>query len=157
MNLATNVLLAILWAALIGPFTPTNLLAGFVVGFAVLFICGMGRQRSPYIRRALACCSLALFTLYALVDANIRVAYYTVSRLRDLRPAVLAVPLAKDITDGEITLLSTLITLTPGTLTIDVSDDRKSLYVHFMHVENANEAIQSVVRGFERRVLEVTR
>ena len=59
--------------------------------------------------------------------------------------------------EGEICLLSSLITLTPGTLTIDVAPDRLSLSVHFMHVDDEESAVRSIQNGFERRVLEVTR
>lgn len=158
MTLGTNLLLALLWAALIGPFTPANLLVGFVIGFVILLACGGKKGGRPrYVRHTKATFVLTFFTIYELIQANIRVAIYTVSSLRSLRPAVLEVPLQPDLTDAEITLLSTLITLTPGTLTLDVADDRSALYVHFMHVDDTDAAIDAIKRGFERRILEVTR
>ena len=66
---------------------------------------------------------------------------------------MLAVPLQEDLSDGEVTLLSVLVTLTPGTLSIDLSKDRTLLYVHFMHVEDPDEAIRSITEGYERRIL----
>lgn len=105
----------------------------------------------------MAAAELAGFTFYELMLANLRVARYTVSRLRTLRPAVLRVPLEPDLTDTEITLLASLITLTPGTLTLDVSRDRSAMFVHFMHVEDDAQAIAAVKNGFERRILKVTR
>lgn len=157
MTLGTNLLLALLWAALIGPFTPANLLVGFIVGFGVLKVCS-SRERTPeYVRRTGAVIFLAWFTVFELVIANIRVARYTLSSLSSLKPAVLRVPLEPGLSDTEITLLSSLITLTPGTLTIDVTQDRSGLYIHFMHVDDIEEAIQSIKEGFERRILEVTR
>lgn len=157
MTLGTNLLMALLWAALIGPFTPSNLLIGFVVGYIVLWLCSPGGRRPAYARRTMAAAELAGFTCYELMLANLRVARYTVSRLRTLRPAVLRVPLEPDLTDTEITLLASLITLTPGTLTLDVSRDRSAMFVHFMHVEDDAQAIAAVKNGFERRILKVTR
>ena len=152
-----NFLIAVVWASLIGPFTPVNLLIGFVLGYGVLRLC-VGRADTPgYARRSAAVVSLAGFTVYELMVANVRVAWYTISSLKTLRPAVLRTPLEPDLTDTEITLLSTLITLTPGTLTVDVAPDRSALFVHFMHVEDVDDAIASIKTGFERRILEVTR
>lgn len=157
MTLGTNLLLALLWAAVIGPFTPANLLVGFIVGYLILRLCSPRGEDALYVRRAWAAFGLAGFTVISLIQANLRVARYTVSRLGSLRPAVLAVPLEEGLTDAEITLLVTLITLTPGTLTLDVSGDRRQMFVHFMHIDDEEAAIDSVKSGFERRILEVTR
>ena len=157
MNFGTNLLLAVLWAALFGPFTPANLLVGFVVGYLILRVCGGRTARPGYVRRVRAAVELALFTVYELVVANLRVAWYTVSSLRALRPAILEVPLEPGITDTELTLLSSLVTLTPGTLTLDVAPDGSALFVHFMHVEDPERAVASIKDGFERRILETTR
>jgi multicomponent Na+:H+ antiporter subunit E len=73
-----------------------------------------------------------------------------------LKPGVIAVPLdAKS--DSEITLLSVLVTLTPGTLSIDVSADRRFLYVHTLFIDDLEEARRSIKTGIERRLLEVMR
>ncbi|MEL6739207.1 MAG: Na+/H+ antiporter subunit E [Planctomycetota bacterium] len=157
MTLGGNLLLAVLWAALIGPFTPTNLVVGFVLGYVVLRASTGFGKRPRYIRQMTGVIGLSYFTMIELVIANLRVTWYTVASLRSLNPAVLRVPLEPGLTDGEITLLSTLITLTPGTLTLDVVDERSALLVHFMHVDDVDEAIDSVKSGFERRVLRATR
>jgi multicomponent Na+:H+ antiporter subunit E len=85
------------------------------------------------------------------------VAYYTVSSLGNLNPAVLTVELEDDATDAEVTLLSILVTLTPGTLTLDVTGNNRQMIVHFMHVDDREAAVREIKEGFERRILEVTR
>jgi len=157
MTLGTNLLIAVLWASLIGPFSPSNLLVGALVGYVVLRLCGDRTETPTYIRRVLAILRLGIFTVKEIIVANLRVAWYTVSSLRSLRPGVLRVPLEPDSTDAEITLLATLITLTPGTLTIDVAEERDALFVHVMHVDDPTSAIRDMKRGFERRIHEVTR
>ena len=68
-----------------------------------------------------------------------------------IEPAVVAIPL--DVTsDGEILLLSMLINITPGSVTIDLSEDRRTLYVHVMHMTSAEETRREIKEGFERRV-----
>lgn len=155
MMFAANVMLAILWAALIGPFSPTNVGFGFLIGYVMLSL--IFRGRSSYTGMVPAVIALCMFTISALVVANLRVAYYTVTPLRPLRPAILRVPLEENMSDTEITLLSLLITLTPGTLTLDVAPDRTAIFVHFMHVDNPDAAIHEIKHGFERRILLVTR
>ncbi len=154
MMLAANILLAIVWAVLIGPFSLANLLVGFVAGLAGLAMCS--RSGRAYARRFWGITALLAFLAMELVIANIRVAYYTVSRLDRLHPAVLAVPL-EELSDIEITLLAILVTLTPGTLTLDLSPDHRIMYIHFMHVEDEKRSINEVKSGFERRIMEALR
>lgn len=156
MMLVVNILLAIVWSLATGSFTATNLALGFVVGYGLLVVFP-GRRRSQYVRRTWACVALAAFATYELVLANLRVAWYTVSNLRSLEPAILAIPLRPDLSDGEVSLLAILVTLTPGTLSLDLADDRRSLFVHFMHVDDPEQAVRTITEGFERRILELTR
>ena len=111
MTLGINLLLALLWASIIGPFSLTNLAFGFVLGYIVLRIAAGRGTRPKYVRHVLATLRLAAFTVIELVIANIRVARYTISSLGSLQPAVLSVPLEDDVTDAEVTLLSILVTL----------------------------------------------
>jgi multicomponent Na+:H+ antiporter subunit E len=156
MTLVINILLALVWAVLIGPFSLANLLIGFIVGYAVLYV-STSRQHPSYFRRAWAWAVLIIFTVYELAEANLRVAWYTVSHLGRLRPMVLEVPLVDRLSDLELTMLSMLITLTPGTLTLDIAPDGRSIFVHFIHVDEPQRAIAAVKTGFERRILEATR
>ena len=72
------------------------------------------------------------------------------------RPGIIAVPLDAK-TDVEITLLANLVSLTPGTISLDVSDDRSVLYVHAMFVEDPQRLCQEIKSGFERRILDLLR
>ena len=93
---------------------------------------------------------LAAFFAWELLLANFRVAA-DVLRGNRMEPAVVAIPL--DVTsDGEILLLSMLINITPGSVTIDLSDDRRTLFVHVMHMKTAEETRREIKDGFERRV-----
>lgn len=156
--LAANIVLALIWVLLLGPFTPGNLLLGYLIGFVLIWLAGgtSGRARG-YVRRTRAAVALGVYTLAELVKSNLRVAKLVLSPLGNRRPAVLAVPVPADATDTEITLLANLITLTPGTLTMDVAQDRSAIFVHFVHVDDPEAEIESIRTGFERRILEVTR
>jgi multicomponent Na+:H+ antiporter subunit E len=152
-----HLLLAFLWTMLVGPPTLMNAVIGFIVGFAIVWIASAARGSDSYAVRVGAAISLALFTLREVCLANMRVAYYTVAPLDRVRPAILEVPVAAGSTDLEITLLANLVTLTPGTFTIDVAPDRRSIRVHAMHAPDHAAAIEEIRSGFERRIWRVTR
>lgn len=101
---------------------------------------------------------LILFYLKELVSASLRVAYEVLTPQDHMRPAVVAVPLEAK-TDLEITLLANFITLTPGTLSIDVSEDRKTLYVHEVYMKSGEtEKVKKQIKsGFEKKILKITR
>ncbi len=94
---------------------------------------------------------LAGFFVWEILLANVRVASDVLRPRMQIRPAVVAIPL--DVTtDGEILLLSMLIDITPGSVTIDLSEDRRTLYVHVMHMTTAEATRRDIKDGFERRV-----
>lgn len=76
-------------------------------------------------------------------------------RLR-LQPAVIAYPLTVS-TDGQITLLANMITLTPGTISVDVSEDRRTLYIHILDLGDREKLVGRLVSGLETRVLRAIR
>jgi len=88
---------------------------------------------------------LAAFFAWELLVANVRVALDVLSPRTTIQPAVVAIPL--DITsDAEILLLSALINITPGSVTIDLSEDRRTLFVHVMHMTSP-EASRLDIKG----------
>ena len=146
-----SILLAVAWAALHGEVTLVNLLVGYAVGYAILALLARGGvMPSTLVSRTRRALGLAAFFAWELLLANLRVAV-DVLRGDQIEPAVVAIPL--DVTsDGEILLLSMLINITPGSVTIDLADDRRTLYVHVMHMKSADETRRDIKTGFERRV-----
>jgi multicomponent Na+:H+ antiporter subunit E len=100
--------------------------------------------------------AFALFFIWELLLANLRVAYEVVTPRHRMRPGVIAVPLHGE-TDLQIVLLVNLLTLTPGTLTLDVSEDRRMLYMHAMHIDDVEAFRHRINDTFERRLLQVWR
>ncbi|HZY68380.1 MAG TPA: Na+/H+ antiporter subunit E [Devosia sp.] len=98
---------------------------------------------------------IALFTRELIVSA-LRVAWLAVQPRIKLRPAFVAYPLTVT-TDAQITLLANMITLTPGTLSIDVSPDRKFLHIHVLDMESEEAVIGDIAAGFETKILRVLR
>jgi multicomponent Na+:H+ antiporter subunit E len=96
------------------------------------------------------------FFALELIRSALGVAWLVVQPKPRLRPGIVAFPLTLT-TDAQITLLANLITLTPGTLSVDVSADRKTLFIHALDVANRDELIGSIAAGFETRILGVLR
>jgi multicomponent Na+:H+ antiporter subunit E len=151
-----NILLAILWLLATGQFTPTNMVAGYVLGFLVLWFARRALGPARYFARMWRSLLLLVYFLKELVIANFRVAYDVISPTYRMRPAIVAIPL-EAATDAEITMLACMITLTPGTLSLDVSPDRKVLYIHAMFGEDPEQVQRAIKEGFERRILEILR
>jgi multicomponent Na+:H+ antiporter subunit E len=151
-----NLVLALLWAAAVGSVDPAHLVVGFVVGYLVLWVLKPLLGDTRYFEKLPLLLRFAIFFAWELVLSNLRVAWDVLTPRAFRRPGVVAVPLTAR-TDAEITLLANLITLTPGTLSLDVSPDRRTLYVHAMFVDDPERLRRSLKEGFERRVLELLR
>jgi len=151
-----NMFLAFIWALANGEISLLSLTIGFVFGYAVLWVTQPLMQPSHYFERLPAALRFAGFFLWQLLLSNLRVAYDVVTPHLYMQPGIVAVPLDAR-TDQEITLLANLITLTPGTLSLDVSEDRSVLYVHAMFVDNPDNVRAMIKNGFERRLLELIR
>jgi multicomponent Na+:H+ antiporter subunit E len=147
-----SILLAFAWAALQGEVTLANLLIGYGLGYVILALLAKGGVLPATLTsRAGHAIKLAGFLIRALVLANVTVAIDVLRPRTSIRPAVVAIPL--DVTsDAEILLLSMLINITPGSVTIDLSDDRRTLYVHVMHMTSAEASRHDIKAGFERRI-----
>ena len=155
--LLLNVLLALAWVALTGQFTPTDFAIGFMLSYLLLWRAEGDAVSSSYFLKARQVAGFFLFVLRELVEANLQVASDALAPHRKMRPGVVAIPLDAR-TDMEITLLSSLLTLTPGSLSLDVSADRRVLYLHTMYQgDNPDRLREEVKTKFERRVLEVLR
>jgi multicomponent Na+:H+ antiporter subunit E len=152
--LILNIMLSLVWAMLNGEINPANLIVGFIFGYFVLFLARGALGPSPYFGRALNLIHFAAFFLYEIFNSNIKVARDVLTSRHYMKPRIIAVPLDAR-TDAEITLLANLISLTPGSLSLDVSGDKKTIYVHTMYAGDADAAKREIKDGLERWVLKL--
>ena len=151
-----NMLLALAWAALQGEISLATLLTGHVIGYLVLLslVKGGVLPPSPYVGKVYRATALGGFFLWELVRANLRLALDVATPSYQMKPGIVAIPL--DATrDAEILLLAMMINLTPGSVALDVSDDRTLMYVHIMYMESTDAARAEIKHGFERRIMEL--
>ncbi|SDN98739.1 multisubunit sodium/proton antiporter, MrpE subunit [Psychrobacillus sp. OK028] len=151
-----NVLIAFTWMFLSVSFKPTTFIVGYILGLLMLFMLRKSLSTRFYMDRLWAVIKLGTLFIKELVLSNISVLKLILKPTMPIRPAIFAMPTVLE-QDWEITLLSSLITLTPGTIVIDISDDNKTLYIHSIDFEDIDEAIESIRNTFEKAILEVSR
>ena len=153
---ALNLLIAVGWGAVSGSFAAIVLLLGYAGGFVALWLTRPLFGPSPYFRRTFGAIGLVVFFLYELVRSSIAVVWDVVTPEIHSRPRMVRMPL--DCTDEtQIMLTANVISLTPGTLTVDVSPDQRELVIHAMFAEDPDEVVHDLKRGLERRVMEALR
>lgn len=151
-----NFLIAFLWMFLTVSFNASTFIVGFLLGALMLWITKGFFPGRFYMHRVLAVIYLIGLFFKELISANIQVLLLIIQPKMPIKPAIFALPIVLE-KDWEITLLSSLITLTPGTLVIDVSEDSRTLYIHALNYGDADEAIDSIKNTFEKAIQEVSR
>ncbi|MDJ0943717.1 MAG: Na+/H+ antiporter subunit E [Kiloniellales bacterium] len=151
--LVVNLLLAVAWAALVGSFTLPSLALGFGLGYLALWAARPLFAGTTYFERVFRVLRLAGLFVYELVVSSFRVVWDVVTPAHLSRPGIIALPLDVE-GEGGILLVSNLISLTPGSLSLDVSPDRRTLYVHAMFAEDPDALRRELKQGMERRVIE---
>lgn len=151
-----NLLLALSWTFLSGRLDVYNFVEGLILGFIILFLIRRIFGYEKYFFKFFKSIKFFFYVMKEIVVANLQVAYNVVTPGHRLRPGVVGIPLDAK-TNLEITLLANIITLTPGTLSLDVSKNREILYVHTMYMKNADDFRREMKNGIEKKLLEVTR
>jgi multicomponent Na+:H+ antiporter subunit E len=151
-----NLLLAAGFAVIMDQLTLSGFLAGFAIGYAALWITRPLYDATGYFVRVIKLVKLAGTFIWELVVSNFRVLWDVITPSHFSSPAVIGVPLDAR-SDFEIMVLANMISLTPGTLSLDVSEDRSTLYVHVMFVDDVETARAQIKERIEKPVLEAFR
>jgi len=153
-NFAANLILAVAWAILFEGFTWLTLLSGFFAGYGVLWLLQpLTGGGSRYFLRVWYWVKLIVLFLYELIVSSLAVLWDIFTPQHRARPAIIDMPL--DVkSDVGILLVTNLISLTPGTLSIDVSEDRSTLRVHAMFAEDPDAVSHALKSGMEKWVID---
>ncbi|MGF0524189.1 Na+/H+ antiporter subunit E [Agrobacterium pusense] len=149
-----QLLFVAVWLAVTGSLTLANIIFALIISTLALWLIRHqlpgGRNHWLRLGRVL---SLVLLFFKELELSAWKVAVMVTRPKLDVQPGIFAYPLTVT-TDFEITLLANLITLTPGTLSVDVSPDRKMLYVHAIDCSDIEAAKNDIKNGFEKKIME---
>jgi multicomponent Na+:H+ antiporter subunit E len=141
--------LTAVWVALWGDLTPGNLVGGAVVSTVLVRAFPSAGPGPVGVVRPLAALRFFAYFLYKLVEANFVVAWEVLTPSNEsINEGIVAVPIT-GASDSVVTLLANAISLTPGTLTIEVRREPPTLYVHVLHlrtVEQTRRQVQELER-----------
>ena len=144
--------LAALWILLVNHWTLGSLVLSLILATLIPLLSARWWPYRPVIRRPLGLIPYTLLVLRDVIVANFQVARIILFLPNDrIRSAWISVPL--DLTSPEaISLLAGTITMTPGTLTADLSDDGRALLVHSLHAPDPAVIATEIKSRYEARL-----
>ncbi len=151
-----NLALALAWCALAGRLTVTDLLVGYAIGYGVLGWVVPSAAARTYVQRIPRLIEFIVVYAAEVIVSSLRIAWEIITPVPRRRPGIIVVPLDLE-TDTEIALLANLITFTPGTVTIDIAEDRSHLVVHDMFIHDPDAARAHIKQRYERLVMRLMR
>ncbi|KGX88952.1 Na+/H+ antiporter subunit E [Pontibacillus litoralis] len=151
-----NITIAIMWMFLNESYSFSVFVVGYLFGALLLFFLQRFVPDEFYMKRVVKIIALIFLFIKELLLSNIAILKWVYKPKLDMQPGIFALPIDLK-SNWEITLLANLITLTPGTLSIAISNDYSYIYIHAMDIDNVEEEINSIKDSFERAIKEVTR
>ena len=106
------------------------------------------------IKKIIVVTEFFFYYLKELIKANLILSYDILTPTNLMKPGIVEIPLDLK-TDNEIITLVNLVTMTPGSLSLDISEDKTRLYVHVLYLDDASKFREEVKSGPEKRVKEV--
>lgn len=151
-----NLLIAVIWMFLQDSYMMNTFIFGFMIGVLILYLLRRFFDFDFYFIRVIAFVKLMWLFLKELVKANIDVVKVVLQPKLKNKPGIIAVDTILE-TDIERATLAALITLTPGTVSMDFSADSKTIYVHTIDVDDRDEMVAEIKGTFEKAIMEVTK
>ncbi|WP_062105414.1 Na+/H+ antiporter subunit E [Bacillus niameyensis] len=155
-QILVNIFIAFLWMFFQDEWKFLTFLSGYIVGILILFFIRRFFQKPFYLFLVWAVLKLLFVFIRELISSGIVVMRQVLRPKINITPGIFR--LDPDLEgDLEITLLSLLICLTPGSVVMEVTPDSKSLYVHAMDIPESKNSVLKSQKIFERAIKDVTR
>lgn len=153
-----HLLLSLIWVALTGHLNYTNFIFGLVLGFFILWLLSKGveKEDKKYFYRVPRILYFLLTFLYDMIIANFEVAREIITPKLYVTPGIIAYE-HKLKSDFEITIFTNLIALTPGTMVLKISEDKKILYIHGLYMNDKEKFISKMKNGLEKKLIQILR
>ena len=157
-QLLLNLFIAFLWMTLIDEdeFRFTTFFAGFLVGIGIVFFLHRFFGKQFYLRKVFYSFKLLLIFIRELTQSTVVVLQQILSPKLKIKPGIFKYETVLK-SDVEVTMLSLLLTLTPGSVVMEVSPEGDTLYIHAMDVEQSRAGLIKQLKNFEKAIMEVTR
>lgn len=155
-QIVINLIIAFMWMFLSESYNLPSFIVGYLWGVLLLLLMNRFIPGTFYMNRVVKIIQLILLFIKELIKSNFDIVKLVYIPKINVEPGIFKLPI--DVkSDWEITLLTSLISLTPGTLTVAVSEDNSTLFIHAMHIESVEESIKNIKDSFEKAIMEVTR
>lgn len=143
-----------LWVALAGSYDPGTVVLAALVGLAIPLLTRSFWPDPPRLRRPVAGLILFVRVMGDIILANVEVARQVLGPIGKLKPAFIEVPL--DLDDTLVaSMLGSIVSLTPGTVSIEIDTERRILFVHALNVDDAEAAIATIKSRYEAPLKEI--
>lgn len=154
-QIVVNLIISFMWMFLSESYELTTFIFGYMLGALLLLLLNRFFSSKFYLKPIFKFIRLFLIFIRELILSNIEIVKLVYKRKPDFEPGIFAYPVEVK-KDWEITLLANLITLTPGTLSVAVSDDHTKIFIHAMDIDTKEDAINDIKNTFEKAIMEVT-
>lgn len=153
-----NITIAFLWTLLMDEdaFYPTTFLTGYLIGIGILFLMHRFFGTKFYLLRVFSALKLLLIFISELSQSSLLIMKQILSPKLNIKPGIFTYEHSME-GDYELTTLALLLTLTPGSVVMEVSPDGKVFYIHAMDVETSRDSVLKSIKVFEKAIMEVTR
>ncbi|WP_413380096.1 Na+/H+ antiporter subunit E [Alkalihalobacillus sp. 1P02AB] len=155
-QLLINFALAVAWMFLYNSYDLPTFIIGYIVGFLILYMMRRIFPSRLYIIRVYGVIHLGVIFIRELILSNYSVMRLILKPKLDIKPGIFTLHLDYK-SDWELTLLALLISLTPGTVVIDISHDKEQMYIHSMNIDDLESSIGHIQNSFQKVILEVSR
>ncbi|WP_223640971.1 Na+/H+ antiporter subunit E [Planococcus sp. 4-30] len=153
-----NITIALLWTLLMDEdaFYLTTFLSGYLIGIGILFLMHRFFGTKFYLLRVYSTIKLLLIFVSELFLSSLLIMKQILSPKLNIKPGIFTYEHSME-GDYELTTLALLLTLTPGSVVMEVSSDGKIFYIHAMDVESSRDSVLKSIKVFEKAIMEVTR
>lgn len=148
-----TVVLILVWLFL-NDFSIGHLVLGFFLSIGICWLVAPMSDDHPRVKKPFKAIRYVLVVLWDILLSNFEVAARVLSPNSSLCPAVVALPLDLE-GDFPLAILASTISLTPGTVSIDFSEDMKWLYIHVLHMNTEEEVVDSIKQRYEAELMEI--
>ncbi|WP_426416200.1 Na+/H+ antiporter subunit E [Aestuariirhabdus sp. LZHN29] len=150
----TSILLLIVWLLLNNSIDPGHIVLGSLLGIVIPLLTAPLQYPQPPMRKPGLAIYYVLQLVWDIILSNFQVARQVLGPIDRLRPAFIAVPLELEA-EVAIAILANTISLTPGTVSADLSEDHRWLYVHVLNLHDEDQLIRTIKQRYEAPLKEI--
>ena len=156
IQVLVNLAISFLWMFLNDSWTGAQFLTGYLVGLFIIYSVRRFFNMKFYLKTVIAVVKLGFIFIKELILSSVLVIKQILEPKMSIKPGVLVYDTVLE-SDIEVTLISLLITLTPGSVVIEVSDDNKKILLHIMDMPVSSIVVLKSLKIYEKAIMEVTR